>query len=124
MTGARALVLAFALAFVLAACGGGGDSDLDGAKAQVRTLFAAIDRGDCAVVRALLREATDDAACAKVVHEWRDEIHVRLVDVPDARRDGRDPNAIIVRTTVIRRGTQEELLVRVTHQGDAWRLAL
>jgi len=100
------------------------DPDLDGAKAQVRRFFDAVAHADCATMGALVAETQDPAKCAKLVHEWQDDLHVRLIDIADARRDGRDARAIIVRASVMRREAQKDMLVRVTREGGAWRLGL
>jgi hypothetical protein len=117
-------VKVIALAIALCACqstGEGGD-ELAAAKTTAHQFFDALGRGDCKVLAPLVPAATDH--CDKFVHEWRDQLKLSLVDIPDVRRDGRDNRAIIVTTTVMRRGQQETLLLRMTHDGGVWRLLL
>lgn len=102
---------------------GGGDEIVD-AKATAHRFFDALGSGDCPTLGALVPAAAGSAACDKFVHEWREELQLTLVDIPDVRRDGRDKRAIIVTTTVMRRGKQETLMLRMTHDGGVWRLAL
>lgn len=113
-----------ALALALCACQptGGGD-ELALAKTTTHQFFDALGRGDCKTLGSLVPAAANEH-CDKFVHEWRDELKLTLVDIPDIRRDGRDPRAIIVTTTVTRRGTSETLLLRMTHDGGIWRIVL
>lgn len=117
----RALVLAV----LLAACQGGGSGDeLAEAKSTTHTFFDALAKADCTTLGSLVPAAAGSAACAKFVHEWHEELALTLVDIADVRRDGRDKRAIIVTTTVMRRGKQESLQLRLTHDGGAWRIVL
>ena len=115
----KVLVLVSALCACQAS--GGGD-EIAGAKATTHQFFDALGRGDCTTLGPLVPAAA--AQCDKFVHEWRDELKLSLVDIPDIRRDGRDQRAIIVTTTVMRRGQQETLLLRLTHDGGIWRITL
>jgi hypothetical protein len=117
----RVAVVALALAL---GCAGARDGELDDARAQVRRFFEAAAKGECSALGALLPAASDAAGCAKLLHEWRDDLRIELVDLPDVRRDGRDRRAIIVRATVMRRGQQQTMLVRVTHEQGRWQLVL
>ena len=112
-----------ALAIALCACqtAGGGDETAD-AKAVAHQFFDALGRGDCTTLGPLVPAAA--AQCDKFVHEWRDDLKLSLVDIPDIRRDGRDARAIIVTTTVMRRGNQETLQLRMTHAGGVWHFVL
>ena len=97
------------------------DDELAGAKAQVQRFFDALGKNDCATLATLLPAAKD---CDKFLHEWREDLKIELVDIPDVQRDGRDKRAIIVTTTVMRRGEQKQMLVRVTHEKGVWQLVL
>jgi len=112
------------LAVLLAACQGSGGDDLADAKATTHKFFDALDKSDCAALGSMVPAAAGSAACAKFVHEWHDELALTLVDIPDVRRDGRDKRAIIVTTTVMRRGKQETLQLRMTHDSGVWRIVL
>jgi hypothetical protein len=115
------------LVLIACACqtnsGGGGD-ELSDAKATTHRFFDALGKGDCATLGELIPAASGSAACAKFIDEWREELKLALVDIKDVRRDGRDTRAIIVTTTVMRRGQQETLQLRMTHDGGVWHLAL
>ena len=102
----------------------GGDEELAEAKATTHQFFDALGRGDCATLGALVPAAAGSAACEKFIHEWREELQLALVDIADVRRDGRDKRAIIATTIVMRRGKQEKLMLRMTHDGGVWRLVL
>lgn len=115
----KSLVLAIALCACQAA--GGGD-EMTEAKVVAHQFFDALGRGDCKTLAPLVPSAA--AQCDKFVHEWRDELKLSLVDIPDIRRDGRDQRAIIVTTTVMRRGQPETMLLRLTHDGGIWRIVL
>jgi hypothetical protein len=112
------------LAIALCACqstGSGGD-ELTEAKATTHRFFDALARGDCKTLDALVPAATKN--CDKFVEEWRGDLDLSLVDIPDIRRDGRDQRAIIVTTSVMRRGKQETMLLRLTHDGGIWKIGL
>lgn len=120
--------LAIAIALAVG-CGGTRDDgakgdELEGAKLQVHRFFDALAKRDCATLASLLPEATDATACAKLLHEWNEDLQARLIEVPGAQRDGRDARALIVRAVVAKHGTQSTMLVRVTHEQGAWRLVL
>jgi hypothetical protein len=115
----KLLVLAIALCACQAA--GGGD-EMTEAKAVAHQFFDALGRGDCKTLGPLVPAAATQ--CDKFVHEWRDELKLSLVDIPDIRRDGRDQRAIIVTTTVMRRGQPETMLLRLTRDGGIWRILL
>ncbi len=115
---------ALLLALVLGACQGSGGGELAEAKATTHQFFDALDKSDCATLGSLVPAAAGSAACAKFVHEWHDELTLSLVDIPDVRRDGRDKRAIIATPTVLRRGKQETLQLRMTHDAGVWRIVL
>lgn len=114
-----------ALVLALSACQATDtDDELGQAKTTTRQLFDAVARADCPTIGALVAEAATPAGCSKLVNEWREDLRLSLVGISDVRRDGRDRRAIIVTATVMRRGTQEKMLLRLTHEGGVWRLAL
>ena len=116
---------ALLLALLVGACQatGGGD-ELAEAKTTAHAFFDALDKADCATLGSMVPAAAGSAACAKFIHEWHDELALKLVDISDVRRDGRDKRAIIVTTTVMRRGKQETLQLRLTHDGGVWHFVL
>lgn len=122
----RPFVLAAAVALGLTACQGAArDSDeLDQARVQVHRFFDALGQSDCPTLASLLPAAREPGGCDKLLHEWRDDLHIKLIDLPDARRDGRDRRAIIVRATVLRHDEEKTMLVRVTHEQGVWQLVL
>lgn len=117
--------VAAAFVIAMAACQSAtSDGDeLAGAKAQVQGFFDALAKGDCATLGSLVPAAAG-ASCDKFLHEWRDDLKIQLVAIPDVRRDGRDRRAIIVTTTVMRHGEQQTMLVRVNHEQGVWHLVL
>ncbi|MBV8760422.1 MAG: hypothetical protein JO257_24230 [Deltaproteobacteria bacterium] len=117
-------VLVAAIACACQSHGGGSDDELAQAKATTQTFFDALDKADCATLGSLVPAAEGSAACAKFVHEWHEELALRLVEIADVRRDGRDKHAIIVNATVMRRGNKETLLLRETHDAGVWRIVL
>ena len=117
--------LAIALVFALCACQTAttnGD-ELTDAKAQVQKLFDALGTGDCTTISALVPAAAGKE-CAEFLHDYHDDLKLQLVEITRAERDGRDKKAIIVTTTVNRRGEQKTMLIRATHEKGAWQLAL
>jgi hypothetical protein len=115
---------AIAACTALVACSGKHDGELGEAPVQVRRFFDAVVHGDCTTIGSLLPVAHDAPGCAKLLHEWRDDLGIQLIEIPDVRRDGRDRSAMIVRANVMRRGQQQTMLVRVTHQQGVWQLVL
>ena len=118
------LVVAIALVCACQTAQNAPDRELDEASAQVRRFFDAMTKGDCETAASLLPAAREPGACAKLLHEWSDDLGMQLIAIPDVRRDGRDRGAIIVRTAVIRRGQQQTMLIRVTHRQGVWQLVL
>lgn len=115
------------LACVLALCAcqtatTSGD-ELSDAKTQVQRLFDGIKSGDCATLGSLV-PAAKGSECAEFLKDWRDDLKIQLVEITRVERDGRDKRAIIVTTTVNRRGEQKAMLIRATHEKGAWQLAL
>jgi hypothetical protein len=96
----------------------------EAAQATVRRFFEALPTADCAELGPLLiGQAAED--CRATVDEMN-EHGVSLVEVLEARVDGRDPNAVVVRARVARNGKvrEEPMLVRVEQHPDGWKLRL
>ncbi|WP_395834449.1 hypothetical protein [Archangium violaceum] len=96
----------------------------EAAQDTVQRFFEALPGGDCAVLGTLLIGKAADTCRATV-----DEMNAHsfsLVEVLDAKVDGRDPNAVVVRARVARDGQVHEqpLLLRVEHHSDGWKLRL
>jgi hypothetical protein len=119
---ALGLVGALGLVACQSTSGSSTDDELAGAKTQVHRLFDAVDKRDCTTIEALVPTAA--GKCDTFLHEWREDLHVSLVDTPEVKRDGRDKRAIIVTTTVMRHGEKQTMLIRATHEKGAWQLAL
>ncbi|WP_368671597.1 hypothetical protein [Corallococcus carmarthensis] len=100
-------------------------SKAEAGEAVVRRFFQALPSGDCAVLGPLLVTGQGVPSCEETVKDLR-EHGMGLVDVLEAKVDGRDPDAVLVRARVSQGGTErsEPFLFRVERQGDGWRLRL
>ncbi|WP_338282171.1 hypothetical protein [Corallococcus caeni] len=100
-------------------------SKAEAGEAVVRRFFQALPSGDCAVLGPLLVTGQGVPPCEETVKDLR-EHGLGLVDVLDAKVDGRNPDAVLVRARVSQGGTErsEPFLFRVERQGDGWRLRL
>jgi hypothetical protein len=96
----------------------------EAARSTVQRFFEALPARDCAVLGPLLVGQAADA-CQKTVDDLI-EHGFSLVEVLDAKVDGRDPNAVVVRARVARDGQVREqpLLLRVEQHPDGWKLRL
>jgi hypothetical protein len=96
----------------------------EAARSTVQRFFEALPARDCAVLGPLLIGKAADTCQATV-----DDLSAHgfsLVEVLDAKVDGRDPNAVVVRARVARDGQVREqpLLLRVEQHPDGWKLRL
>ncbi|RKG61552.1 hypothetical protein D7V80_34090 [Corallococcus sp. CA054B] len=100
-------------------------SKTEAGEAAVRRFFQALPSGDCAVLGPMLVTGQGVPSCEETVKDLH-EHGMGLVDVLDAKVDGRDPNAVVVRARVSQGGAErsEPFLFRVERQGDGWRLRL
>ncbi|MBZ4330992.1 hypothetical protein NR800_29515 [Corallococcus interemptor] len=100
-------------------------SKAEAGEAAVRRFFQALPSGDCAVLGPLLVTGQGMPSCEETVKDLH-EHGMGLVDVLDAKVDGRDPDAVVVRARVSQGGREraEPFLFRVERQGDGWRLRL
>jgi hypothetical protein len=96
----------------------------EAARATVRRFFEALPSGDCGVLAPLLTGGEGDT-CQATVQELN-EHGVSLVEVLDAKVDGRDSSAVVVRARVARDGKVREqpMLLRVEQHPDGWKLRL
>jgi len=101
------------------------ESKEEAARASVVRFFEALPTGDCAVLAPLLAQQADAETCARTVKELHSH-GFALVEVLDAQVDGRDPNAVVVRTRVAQDGKVREqpFLVRVERHPQGWKLRL
>ena len=100
-----------------------GPGDLEQVRAEVTRLFAAAARRDCIELATLGPQFTDPVHCEKFLTGW-EERQVRLIRVEEARVDGRDRDAVIVRARVWRSGHEADMLVRAERADGAWILGL
>ncbi|MDQ3035467.1 MAG: hypothetical protein M3Y87_23885 [Myxococcota bacterium] len=120
------LVGVFVLASGIAGCtecGGGRDRAAE-ARGRVEQLFAAGNARDCETTRALMPRVTNEHECEELFEDW--EHHgMELLEIVDARVDGRDEHAVVVRCRVRMRGREREMLVRAEETEDGrWGLSL
>ncbi len=96
----------------------------EAARATVQRFFEALPTGDCAVLGPLLTGKGGEDCRATV--EEMNEHSLSLVEVLEARVDGRDPNAVVVRARVARDGQVREqaMLLRVEQHPEGWKLRL
>jgi hypothetical protein len=101
------------------------ESKEEAARASVVRFFEALPTGDCAVLGPLLAQGGDAETCTRMVRELN-EHGFSLVEVLDAQVDGRDPNAVVVRTRIAQDGQVREqpFLVRVERHPKGWKLRL
>ncbi len=97
----------------------------EAARDTVRRFFEALPAGDCAVLEPLLVDGGGEGSCRETV----DELNAHgftLVEVLDARVDGRSPEAVMVRARVARDGQVREqpFLLRVERHPAGWKLRL
>jgi len=96
----------------------------EAAQATVQRFFEALPSGDCAVLAPLLT-GKEGVTCQATVQELN-EHSVSLVEVLDAKVDGRDSKAVVVRARVARDGKVREqpMLLRVEQHPEGWKLRL
>lgn len=107
------------------ACMSTSSSKAEAGEAVVRRFFQALPSGDCAVLGPLLVSGEGLPSCEESVKDLR-EHDLHLVDVVEAKVDGRDPDAVLVRARVAQGGKEraEPFFFRVERQADGWRLRL
>ena len=96
----------------------------DAAKDVVQRFFAALPEGDCAELGPMLAPDPKGRSCEEVVAEYNAH-DVRLLSVENALPDGRNEDAIMVRTRLSQQGKEQgqiTVLRVVRHQGE-WRLS-
>lgn len=100
-------------------------SRAEAGEAVVRRFFQALPSGDCAVLGPLLVEGAGASSCEDTLRTLR-EHDLRLVDIVEAKVDGRNADAVLVRARVSQGGAErsEPFLFRVERQGEGWRLRL
>ncbi len=105
------------------ACTSSASRKAEDAEASVRRFFAALPSGDCEVLGPLLATGSGARPCAEAVREMN-EHGLQLVEILESKVDGRDPDAVLVRTRVSRNGVlrAEPYILRVERQGETWRL--
>ena len=117
----RAARWAASLALGLAAwgCKPSVEAKAEAAEGVVRRFFSALPGGDCAVLGPLLAVET----CREVVRDMQAH-QMELVEVLDARVDGRNPEVVLVRVRLRKDGKvgEEPVVLRVERRPEGWRL--
>jgi len=113
------------LALAMLSCAPSEARKKEAAQATVRTFFAALPARDCAVLGPLLAAGGSARPCEDTVRELH-EHGMQLVDILDAKMDGRNPDAVLVQAKLARDGTvrEEPYVLRVEHQDGGWKLRL
>jgi len=113
------------LALVTLACAPSEARKKEAAQATVRAFFAALPARDCAVLGPLLATGGSARPCEDTVRELH-EHGMQLVDIVDAKVDGRNPDAVLVQAKLARDGAvrEEPYVLRVEHQDGGWKLRL
>ncbi|HVG59481.1 MAG TPA: hypothetical protein VNA24_13065 [Hyalangium sp.] len=113
------------LALVTLACAPSEAKKKEAAQANVRAFFAALPAKDCAVLGPLLATGGSARPCEDTVRELH-EHGMQLVDIMDAKVDGRNPDAVLVQAKLARDGAvrEEPYVLRVEHQDGGWKLRL
>lgn len=95
------------------------------AQQVVQRFFAALPEGNCAQLRDMLVLERPDRGCREVVAELNQH-QMRLGEVLGAEVDGRDENAVIVRTRMLEGGKpkQAPVLLRVERHAGTWKIRL
>lgn len=96
---------------------------LSQAQEAVKQFFAALPGGDCAVLGPLLVQPQAGADCPSVVGQLHRH-GFGLVEVLEAKVDGRNPDAVIVRVRLQEKGRQREAPLLVERHPDGWKLRL
>jgi len=92
----------------------------EAARDVVERFFTALPSRDCAVVGPLL---AIPGSCPAMVEDLNAH-GLSLVEVLEVKVDGREPDAVLVRTRVARDGQVREqpMLLRVERHPDGWKL--
>ena len=120
---ARACGLLLALATL--ACSSSEAKKKEAAQESVRAFFTALPSGDCAKLGPLLATGGSAKPCEDTVRELL-EHGMQLVDIVDAKVDGRNPEAVLVQAKLAQDGVVREApaILRVEHQNGVWKLRL
>ncbi|MET0404022.1 MAG: hypothetical protein ABW123_16540 [Cystobacter sp.] len=112
------------LGAVLLGCGPSPAEKTEVAREAVRRFFSELPSGDCGVLGPMLA-ATSGPSCAERVADWTAH-GFSLVEVLDAKVDGRNADAVMVRARVARDGQVRALpmLLRVERHPEGWKLRL
>jgi hypothetical protein len=144
----RLVVLSCALASVLVvsgcrACDGGGSAtttsasgsaaptiaalpevtaaDRAGAEDAVVAYYAAVSVKDCAGMNKHAAKPHTAQECDKIIEDYT-EHGTKFVRIDDVKRDGRDPNAVLVKVILLFKDKDHPTLVSATKIGNEWRV--
>lgn len=104
-------------------CGSPEARKAEAARDAVERFFEALPSADCARLGASLAGPAE--ACPAKVEDLRAH-GVALLEVLDAKVDGRDPEVVLVRARVTQEGRVREqpMLLRVERHPEGWKLRL
>jgi hypothetical protein len=113
------------LALITLACASSEARKTEAAQASVRAFFSALPAGDCAVLGPMLATGGSARPCEETVRELLTH-SLELVEILEAKVDGRDSEVVLVRAKVARGGAVREapFLLRVERQDGVWKLRL
>ncbi|MBN1206266.1 MAG: hypothetical protein JXB05_15220 [Myxococcaceae bacterium] len=113
------------LALAALACPSSETRKTDAAQASVRAFFSALPAGDCAVLGPMLATGGSARPCEETVRELLTH-SLELVEILEAKVDGRDPEVVLVRAKVAQGGAVREapFLLRAERQAGVWKLRL
>jgi hypothetical protein len=90
---------------------------------RVVDAFQAIADRNCAAARSVIPRLETEEACAELFDESQQH-GLALLEIVDARNDGRDMHAVIVRCRVHLNDGEREMLVRATETETGWAVSM
>ncbi len=99
----------------------GPDADLEAARDAVTRYFEATIARDCAALTRVRAKPTTPEQCQTTFDDAQKR-GARFEAIADAKVDARDRSVALVTATVAYSGKSHAVLLRVTHDADAWKV--
>ncbi len=96
---------------------------LASAQELVQAFFKAVEDEDCRLIVDTMTSGATMADCEEFVREWKGH-GMKLLAIVEAKPDGRNPKAVIVRTRVKGKRGPKTTLVRVVRHKGHWAVKL